>query len=106
MSANKWMCIECGGDYESRLSGIHVNVGNPLRELAVQSFALSLDYRCSGTDWPAPWRARSCTNKNERYNYRLTAYGEAPEDALQKLRVLIGRENEKARSYFTKDPTP
>lgn len=43
--------------------------------------------------WPAPWRARIRTAKNERASYRLTAYGETADEACAKLAALVAEED-------------
>lgn len=94
-------CHECGGDYESRLEGIRRMFGTPLREIAVDASELSIDYRSFGTDWPAPWRARTSCSKNERFDHRITVYGATPNEALAKLRLEIAKHRQEARDYFS-----
>lgn len=60
-----------------------------LEALAAMVPGLDLSYRSSGTDWPAPWRARTVWTKNERGDLRLIAYGLTAEAALEVLAANV-----------------
>jgi hypothetical protein len=47
------------------------------------------DSRCIGGVRSYPWRARLVTSKNERCEYRVTAYGKTREEAEQGLVSLV-----------------
>ena len=42
-----------------------------------------------GCFWPARWRARLVTSKNEHSDYRLTAYGETADAAMVELQQMV-----------------
>lgn len=41
------------------------------------------------SEWPKPWRAKLCAAKNERNDYRLTAYGASAEVAITELLRMV-----------------
>jgi hypothetical protein len=49
----------------------------------------SLEYRRHGTSWPAPWRARIVASKNERDDYRVTAYGATQDEACERCLAAL-----------------
>lgn len=54
---------------------------------------VDLQYRrtstCGGGEWPAPWRARLLTNKAERHEYRLAAFGCSIWEAMRNLVKMV-----------------
>jgi hypothetical protein len=49
---------------------------------------------CSAGQWPAPWRARMLTSKNERTEYRITVYGDTAAQAASNLLAAVRRIDE------------
>jgi hypothetical protein len=45
----------------------------------------------SPSEWPGAWRARIVTSKNERSEYRVTTFGDTPEDAIARLWIALNR---------------
>lgn len=41
--------------------------------------------------WKGRWRAKNVTMKNERDDYRLTAFGSTPDEAIQRLIDAVER---------------
>jgi hypothetical protein len=62
-----------------------------LESLGKRFHGADLQYRRSGTDWPNPWRARIQTTKNEREEYRLSAFGAYPKEAILLLQVMVNK---------------
>lgn len=65
---------------------------NELEALASRFHGLDLQFRRSGTGWPSPWRARQIVTKNERADYRITAYGSTAQEAIESLRAEIEKQ--------------
>ena len=62
-------------------------------EIANRFAGFSLDRRHPRPrEWGGHWRARILVNKNERSHYRITTYGETPEEALQALQAAATAE--------------
>jgi hypothetical protein len=49
------------------------------------------DSRCIGGVMSQPWRARIVTSKNERAEYRVTAYGKTREEAERGLIAAVAK---------------
>lgn len=64
---------------------------NYLQTLGGRFNGITLDFRRSGTDWPAPWRVRLVSTKNEREDYRLECFGDTPEKAIESLRAEVAK---------------
>jgi hypothetical protein len=52
--------------------------------LGLMRFNYSLERRSGGTNWRGAYRFRLLPNKQERQEYRLTAYGDSPDDAIRR----------------------
>ena len=50
-------------------------------------FGWTCDYRPYQDSWESPYRVRIVTDKNERYNYRIVAYGSTENEAYLKAQV-------------------
>jgi hypothetical protein len=66
-----------------------------LDELSSRFLGVDIQYRrdsggCTA-GWPAQWRARLLTSKNERSAYRVVAYGKTLELAVLALSELVNR---------------
>lgn len=59
---------------------------SPLLEKAIQRAerlsGLDIQYRRFETAWPKRWRIRLIANKNERYDQRITVFGDTLDEAL------------------------
>lgn len=67
---------------------------SPLQQLAAigaRFHGVDLSFRRGGTDWPGAWRARLHASKNERDDYRLEAFGDSPEAAIEALADAVNR---------------
>jgi hypothetical protein len=53
-----------------------------LEQLERLGFNVSLDKRQGGTGWAGKWRFRILPNKQERQDYRITAYGDTAAEAI------------------------
>jgi len=62
-----------------------------LQTLGGRFHGVTLDYRRNGTDWPAPWRVRLVSTKNEREDYRLECFGDTAQHAIDALRVVVSK---------------
>ncbi len=60
-----------------------------LKTLGARFHGITLDYRRSGTNWPAAWRVCLVSTKNERGDYRLECYGDTPEQAIDALQTMV-----------------
>ena len=64
-----------------------------LTALSSRFLGVDLQYRrtttCSAGQWPAPWRARLLTSKNERASYRMDAFGHTAQEAAQHLANMV-----------------
>ena len=48
-----------------------------------------VDLQCRRSAWLFKYRARIITNKNERAEYRVTAYGNTPEIVMENIIVIV-----------------
>lgn len=62
-----------------------------LQTLGERFHGVTLDYRRNGTDWPAPWRARLVSTKNERDEYRVECFGETAQAAIESLCAVVAK---------------
>jgi hypothetical protein len=62
-----------------------------LQSLGERFHGCDLQFRRSGTSWMGKWRARIHSTKNERSEWRLTAYGNTPEEAILNLQVQVNK---------------
>lgn len=60
-----------------------------LTNLSCRFHGVDLQARRGGSDWPANWRVRLVTNKNERIDFRVEAFGDTPEEAIQNLKAKV-----------------
>lgn len=68
-------------------------------EIAGRLTGVDIKHRKHGTNWPAPWRVRLLTSKNERAHLRLTCFGSTLEAACEALLAAVAaadRQVEKA----------
>lgn len=64
-----------------------------LKSLSMRFHGFDLQFRRDGSGWEKPWRARMHSTKNERDNYRLTAYGKTPSGAVTALQKMVGKQD-------------
>lgn len=57
-------------------------------ELGQHLHGIDLQFRRHGTTWPNLWRAGLYATKNERSEFRLTAYGPTSDAAIENLLLL------------------
>jgi hypothetical protein len=62
-----------------------------LQNIGARFHGVTLDFRWSGTGWPAPWRVRVVNTKNERDNYRVECFGDTAEKAIESLRAVLAQ---------------
>jgi hypothetical protein len=67
---------------------------------------VDLQYRREGTGWPEQWRARLFASKNERYDYRLVAFGETADAAVAALVTLVADADAANLIWFTPSSKP
>lgn len=60
-----------------------------LARLGERFHGVSLEFRRSGTPWPAPWRATLHASKNERGEYRAEVFSDSPKAAIDSLIILV-----------------
>jgi hypothetical protein len=60
-----------------------------LQTLGERFHGITLDFRRGGTDWPAAWRVRLVSTKNEREEYRVECFGDTAEQAVDSLRAEV-----------------
>lgn len=65
-----------------RFAGLDIQYRNPFGRVTVLG---------QQHGWPARWRVRLRPNKNERAGYRIVAYGDTMDAALQALAGLVSR---------------
>jgi len=60
-----------------------------LQELGARFQGVDLRFRAPQPGWPQPWKASLYASKNERANYRLSAFGDTAEDAARGLLAKV-----------------
>lgn len=70
---------------------------NQLEALGNRFAGVDLSYRRDRpSEWPASWRARLVTSKNERSDYRLERYGETADAAMASLMLAVEEQDRKS----------
>ena len=62
-----------------------------MESLGTRFHGTDLQFRRSGTSWPCRWRARLLSTKNEREEYRITAFGDTAAEAILKLQIMVNK---------------
>ena len=62
-----------------------------MESLGTRFHGTDLQFRRSGTSWPFRWRARLLSTKNEREEYRITAFGNTAAEAILGLQIMVNK---------------